>query len=105
MAEVVVVATLKAKPGREDEVEAALAGIAVPSHEEPGCIRYALHRGVDDPTRIVLVERWASRQDLDEHFTHPYTQNLPDPSEYLDEPPQIFFLEPRPTGDETKGTL
>ena len=105
MGEVVVVATMKAKAGKEREVEQALRGLVEPTHAEPGCVRYALHRALDDPTRLVLVERWRTREDLDEHFTQPHMRDLPDAGEYLDEPPQVYFCEALPTGDEQKGTI
>ena len=47
--------------------EQLLRGLIEPTHAEAGCLAYALHRGSDDPQRFVLVERWASREDLDAH--------------------------------------
>lgn len=105
MGEVVVVATMKAKPGKETEVEQALRGLVAPTHAEPGCLRYALHRAFDDPTRLVLIERWKTREDLDKHFTSPHMQQLPDPTEYLAEPPQVYFCEGLPVGDTHKGSI
>jgi quinol monooxygenase YgiN len=62
---VVVVATLHAAPGRQqDVIDALLAGIA-PVHDEPGCELYALHAGPDDT--VVIVEKWESAEALDAH--------------------------------------
>jgi len=106
MPEVVVVATMTAKPGREADLDAALRGLVEPTHEEDGCIRYALHRALDDPARMIIVERWRSREDLDEHFTRPHMQAVGEQaSDLLAEPPQITFLEAVATGDGAKGTL
>jgi quinol monooxygenase YgiN len=64
---VVVVAVLRPNP---QHIEQALSGVmtAVPGIlAEDGCELYAPHLA-DDGT-IVIVERWASRADLDAHTT------------------------------------
>lgn len=105
MAEVVVLASLNARAGQEDAVLAGLAEAAARTHEEAGCLLYALHRSTDDPTRIVLVERWESREALDEHFTKPYIRALGEQTHLLDGTPDVYFLEPVPAGDVAKGRL
>ena len=49
MSEVVVVGSFKANPGKEEEALEAFKALVEPTHDEDGCILYALHRGVDDP--------------------------------------------------------
>lgn len=105
MAEVVVVATMRAREGNADEVLAGLAELAAHTHAEEGCHTYAIHRGSDDPDRIVLVERWRSRDDLDAHFRRPYVAAVGEKAHLLAEPPQIHFLEAVPAGDSAKGAL
>jgi quinol monooxygenase YgiN len=106
MGEVVVVAVFTVKDGREADAEAMLSRLIESSHEEPGNVRYALHRGVDDPRRLVIVERWRSRADLDEHFTKPYVAGLGTAAgELLAQPPVVVFCEPVPVGDVVKGVL
>ena len=41
------------------------------SRTEPGCLAHHLHVDVEDPNRLVFVERWADRATLDEHFRQP----------------------------------
>ncbi len=103
--EVVVVAVLTAKPGRERELEEALRGVVGASHEEPGCVRYALHRGADDPAKLVTVERWSSRDALDEHLGRPHMQGLAVLGELVGEAPVMVFCDPLPEGDPVKGVL
>lgn len=106
MSEVVVVGLLRAKPGHEDEVAEALREVAGQTHEEQGCLLYAVHRGREDPSQFALVERWISREALDEHFTKPYVQALGERAgEALAEPPQVHFLEALPGGDPAKGRI
>jgi quinol monooxygenase YgiN len=61
MSEVVVVGSFTVQEGKEEEATQAMAELMAPTHEESGCILYALHRGSDDPKRLAFVERWASR--------------------------------------------
>ena len=52
-------------------MEAACRVAARAIHTEPGCERFALHRGVDGSNSLVLVEKWSSAAALDEHTTAP----------------------------------
>ena len=61
MPEIIAIGLLKARPGMEDATRAALATLVVPTQAEEGCILYALHQGVEDPTRFAFVERWESQ--------------------------------------------
>ena len=105
MSEVVVVATFKVKPGKEEEAERMLRAVIAPTHAEEGCLTYAFHRGLDDPTQFAMVERWASREALDAHLQTPHVAQLSSAVDLLAEPPQIVFAEALPEGDADKGTL
>jgi quinol monooxygenase YgiN len=63
-----VVATMRAKPGKEDELRAMLTGVIEPTLAEAGCHTYALHQGVADPSVFVFYENWSSKDDLDKHL-------------------------------------
>lgn len=41
------------------------------SRAEPGCLSHDVHHHVDEPARLVFVERWADRAALDAHFAVP----------------------------------
>lgn len=102
----VVVATVEVKPGSEDAVQALLQAAIEQTHAEEGCISYALHRDVENPSQFVLVERWASKEALDEHFTKSYMADLfAALPEHVAAPPKIIRTEPVPVGDATKGAL
>ena len=106
MSEIVVVGSLKARPGKEDDLEQALAGLVAPTHAEAGCILYALHRGVDDPARFAFVERWESRQHLDDHLGSAHISALLEQAdELLAEAPDIVVYDARPGGESRKGAL
>lgn len=106
MGELTVIAKAKAKPGRESDLERAMRTVVSPSHEEQGCLRYTVHRSVNDPATFITIERWASKEAMDAHFAAPHTkallQKVP---ELLAEPPDISAFELLPEGRSEKGTL
>lgn len=106
MAGPVVVAIFRAQEGHEATVRTALDGLVTPTHEEEGCIKYAVHRDTNDPRTFALVEVWRSQDDLDAHFTRPHMQGLGDLfAEHLDGTPVIHFCEPLGVGTDEKGLL
>ena len=61
---------LSIKAGKAAEFEtAAGAALARVRAEDSGCEMYDLFRSVDDDTRFVMVESWASEADLEAHKT------------------------------------
>lgn len=106
MAEVVVVGSFKAQPGKEEEALEAFRNLVQPTHEESGCTLYALHRGVDDPARLAFVERWASREELDAHLESPHVADvLARVEELFGDSADIVVYEAVPAGEERKGSL
>jgi quinol monooxygenase YgiN len=90
----IVVASAKAKPGKEKELEEALREVAAPTLAQPGCIAFSLHRSVDDPAVIIGIERWSSKADHDRHLQGPHFQKLGNAlANLLAEPPQIMWYE------------
>jgi quinol monooxygenase YgiN len=41
------------------------------SRTEPGCVRHAVHRDVENPLRLVFFEEWEDVDALRRHFTLP----------------------------------
>jgi quinol monooxygenase YgiN len=39
------------------------------SRGEKGCLLHAVHRDLEEPTRLVFVEEWEDRLSLDAHFS------------------------------------
>lgn len=61
---------LPIKEGKADEFQAAAGpALAQVRAEDQGCEMYDLFRSVDDDTRFVMVESWASEADLEAHKT------------------------------------
>ena len=76
MSGLTVMARAKAKPGREAELEQAMRAVVVPTHQESGCLRYALHRSLLDPSIFMIVEHWTSKEAVDQHFATAHVQAL-----------------------------
>jgi len=62
-----VVAHMKSKPGREEDLRRAVLALIEPTRKEEGCVQYDLHVHSSDPGRFVFYENWASREHLDRH--------------------------------------
>jgi quinol monooxygenase YgiN len=96
MSEIVVVARGQVKPGSESAAEKAFLEVITPTHQESGCLRYALHRGLDDPSLFMMIERWSSREALNEHLATPHVARLFEAlGELLAGPAEIVVLEPK----------
>lgn len=71
-----VVATIKAKPGREDAVRAELRKLVPPTRDEQGCIQYDLHESTSEPGLFLFYENWTSREDLERHLRSAHIEVL-----------------------------
>lgn len=71
-----VTATVTIKPGKEDELVAALTHVAGLTRQEPGCVEYNLHKCTEDPSRFIMIETWRSLEDLQAHLKTEYVQAL-----------------------------
>jgi len=101
---VVVTAVFTPKEGRFDAVVAALHPAIAAVHEEPGCLLYAIHEAPDGT--IVMIEKWASAQLLDEHGSGAAVADL---NAALDglvaKPTEVTRLVPIPAGTAAQGAL
>ena len=65
---ITVVATFQANPGKEAELQKALASLVAPTRQEAGCINYDLHVSAEFPSKFLFHETWTSRAHLDAHL-------------------------------------
>jgi quinol monooxygenase YgiN len=66
-----VIAILKARAGREQDLSALLQSALPGFQAEPGCIAYALMTDHDNPARIVSYETWVDEAALNAHLHSP----------------------------------
>jgi len=69
-----VIASMRAKAGKEDELRAALESLVEPTKTEPGNVNYDLHQGVQDPAVFYFYENWESAEFLKQHSKSPLLQ-------------------------------
>ena len=94
MPDVVVIATAKAKPGKEEELARALREVSCPTRAQPGSVEFTLYRSEEDPAVIVGVERWKTKPDHERHLRGPHFQKLGAAmSKIIAGPPQIIWHE------------
>jgi quinol monooxygenase YgiN len=102
MSEITLIVRVKAKLGREKALEHALRAVVSPTHLEPGCLRFALHRSTADTGTFLLVERWTGQSALDEHMKEPYLTRLLAELKELAEPSDVGTYELLQEGDIAK---
>lgn len=103
-APIVVTAYFQPLPGKHDEVVAALQPAIAAVHAESGCLLYAIHAAPDQT--VVMIEKWASVEDLDVHGTSPAVQAIgPSLQGLLAQPAVVTRLVPIPTGTTEQGQL
>ncbi len=67
-----VIASLKAKPGKEAALFAALSVLIAPTRNEAGCILYEMHRSHENSGWFIFNELWESRPLWDAHMATPH---------------------------------
>lgn len=67
-----VIAYMRAAPGKEDELRAALESLVEPTSKEDGYVNYDLHESVEQPGTFFFYENWESAEHLDAHLATPH---------------------------------
>ena len=85
---------MQVQPGRKAAFEAFMAeATARVKAEDAGCELYDLFRSVDDEACFVLVESWATAEDLEAHSGSPAIEQMRGMREYLAEPAVVHRYE------------
>jgi quinol monooxygenase YgiN len=63
-----VIAHIRARADKAEEMRALLAGLIAPTRAEPGCLRYELLHSLNDPSDFTFDEEWQDESALDSHF-------------------------------------
>jgi quinol monooxygenase YgiN len=63
-----VVAKAKLKPGvTVEEYLLQARELVVETRKEEGCITYALHQDINDPSIVTMLEEWVDEEALNQH--------------------------------------
>lgn len=57
--------------GTEDEVGRLALAHVLRSRQEPGCLSHEVSRDLENPHRLLFIERWADMAALQTHFQVP----------------------------------
>jgi quinol monooxygenase YgiN len=68
--------TIKAKPGKGKDLEAAFAPCIAATKKEPGCLAYELNQDPDDTTAYVMFEKFKNVAALEGHLKLEHTVKL-----------------------------
>jgi quinol monooxygenase YgiN len=71
-----VVARIKAKPDKIDEVCELLSGLIEPTRKEADCLSYKLLQNRKDPTDFTFIEEWESDSAFDLHATTEHIRDI-----------------------------
>lgn len=87
---IVLIARVKVKEDKIDELKSAAMKIVADSRAEEGNINYDIHQSVEDETIFFWHETWKNKAAIDEHFETPFFKEFFETvSELVAEPPQI----------------
>jgi quinol monooxygenase YgiN len=73
---VTVIAHMRAKPGKQQELREALEGLIDTTSKEAGYVNYDLHQGIEDPALMYLYENWESVDTHEAHMQAPHLQQF-----------------------------
>ena len=69
---IVLIARLKVKADRIEQLRSAALALVAESRDEEGCINYDIHQSIEDETLFFWHETWKNKAALDEHFARPF---------------------------------
>ena len=68
MANLTIVANIKAKADKVDLVKSELEKLIEPTRVETGCVQYDLHQDNENPCHFLFFENWESRELWQNHM-------------------------------------
>lgn len=63
-----LVVSLEALPGKREQLLAQSAERAREVREQPGCIEFSFYQDIENPDRLMLLEKWADEDALQTHW-------------------------------------
>jgi quinol monooxygenase YgiN len=73
---ILVTGSVVVRDGRLDEALGLSLEHVRRSRTEPGCLSHAVHRDVENPSRLVFVEEWADQAAITAHFAVPASRTF-----------------------------
>jgi len=73
---IIVVAKIKAKAGKDAQVEKALRDVLPKVREEEGTLEYTLGRAQNDPSTLLVLEKYKDMDAFMYHSSTPYLAEM-----------------------------
>jgi quinol monooxygenase YgiN len=91
--DIVILVTLKmiVRPERRSDLLETMRGMLEPARVERGCLSYRLYGDVEDRNAFVLLETWATQEDLESHIRTDNQMRLLALMDFLSEKPEFLF--------------
>jgi quinol monooxygenase YgiN len=88
-----ILATLRmiVQPERRRDLLETMRGMLEPSRVERGCLSYRLYEDVENRNAFVLLEEWATQEDLERHISKDNHRRLLALMDLLSEQPELRF--------------
>src|SRR4030043_812768 len=88
-----ILVTLKmiVQPERRGDFLETMRGMLEPSRVERGCLSYRLYEDVENRNAFVLLEEWATQEDLERHISKDNQRHLLALIDLLSEQPELRF--------------
>jgi len=76
---------------KRSDLLAAMKGMLQPVRVERGCLNYGLYQDVENSDAFLLLEEWATQQDLEKHICTDNQRQLLALMDLLSEQPELRF--------------
>jgi len=89
----VIQATLKmiVRPERRDDLLDTMKGMLEPTRVERGCLSYRLYEDIENRNAFILLEEWATQEDLERHISKDNQRQLLTLLDLLSEQPELRY--------------
>lgn len=82
---------MKVRPERRSDLLETIRGMLEPARVERGCLSYRLYEDVEDRNAFILLEEWATQEDIKKHFHTDNHRRLMALMDLLSEKPELRF--------------
>ena len=88
-----ILVTLKmiVQPEKRRDLLETIRGMLEPARVERGCLNYRLYEDVENRNAFVLMEEWATQEDLERHISKDNQRRLLTLMDLLSEKPELRF--------------
>jgi quinol monooxygenase YgiN len=88
---ILVTSRMIVRPERRSDLLETMRGMLEPARVEKGCLGYRLCEDVEDRNTFVLLESWATQEELEHHLRKDNQQRLLSLMDLLSEQPELQF--------------